>query len=59
MLYIGTRNQRNILGDYLDEIDMGLVMETNPTLLEELELLRNKVVTILHRRFGIIHIPKE
>ena len=59
MLYIGTRKQRETLGDYLDDIDMGLVSATSPKLIEELTLLRKKIETVFRRGIGFINIPKE
>lgn len=63
MIYFGTREQRNKLGDYIDEIDMKIYAKDQKNCSEEeLAVLYEKrahAVRILNAGFGIIQLPKE
>lgn len=56
LFYIGTKFQRNLIEDYIDDVDMKIISAETVEEIEELETLRNKAIKVLQRGFGIFFI---
>lgn len=54
LFYIGTKFQRNLIEDYIDDVDMKIISAETVEEIEELETLRNKAIKVLQRGFGIL-----
>ena len=59
MIYFGLRGQRDIIGDYIDDIDMELIYAENSAKIKKLEDERNKLCRVLKRGCGIVRVPRE
>lgn len=59
MIYFGLRRQRDIIGDYIDDIDMALIYTESRTKIRKLEEERNKLCRVLNRGYGIVRVPRE
>ena len=59
MIYFGLRRQRDIIGDYIDDIDMELIYTESRTKIRRLEEERNKLCRVLNRGYGIVRVPRE
>lgn len=59
MIYFGLRRQRDIIGDYIDDIDMALIYTESRTKIRRLEEERNKLCRVLNRGYGIVRVPRE
>jgi len=58
MIFIGLRNQRNELGDWIDEIDMRIICAENDLEVRRLEMYRKKLCKALGKGFGFVCAPK-
>lgn len=59
MIYLGLRRQRDIIGDYIDDMDMALIYTESSVKIRKLEEERNKLCRVLNRGYGIVRVPRE
>ena len=63
MIYIGTRKQRNELGNYIDDIDMQIyAMDKKRCSEEQLAALfvkRDQAKAVIKRGFGFVSLPRK
>lgn len=59
LIYLGLRRQKDIIGDYIDDIDMALIYTESRTKIRKLEAERDKLCRVLNRGYGIVRVPRE